>query len=273
MAVENFGYGNPLPIEGTTSFEGPDDFELTATDALREGIKAHGFGRTRREFTELIDKIMADPFGETNIDAFKDTDAGQWVRLVHEVTGPLSDLIPGKKIAIKGTGLDMQRGMHLGPSRDKLSDQFRNTLRAQRAQSKLAPEGVEGSLFINEVFGIVSYRNKDGKLQEWMLMEYIEEGVPLEQYRLAMTSGGVQLGFLPDQYPELAGIAAGRRGHETYRSTSMSPILFKDLGKRLMGELGLYQHELDDLNGNNVLLQQTEQGPRYTVIDLQSHSH
>lgn len=270
LAIENYGYGITLPIEGTTSYEGPQGFELTTTDELREAIKNRGFGRVRREFGELVDKVMNDPFGDTNIDAFKDTDAGQWVRLVHEVTGPLADLIPGRRLAIKGTGLHMEKGAYLGPSRVRLHDQFRTTLRAQRVQAERFPDGVNGNVFINEVFGLITYRNARGTLQEWMIMDLVEDAQPVEQHSLAMSSGGLSLGFESSKYPELAEITSSFL-YSGYDKASSSPVMFEYLGQAISEQLGLLRGELDDLNGNNILVQQTETGRKYTLIDLQSH--
>ena len=268
LALEYTRFGMN-PVRETTSYIGPNDFELTTTDVLRDSIKAHGFGATRKEFGVLVEGVFDDPFGVTCIDSFSDTDAGQSVRLVHEITGPLANLVPGKRLAIKGTGLDMERGKYLGARRTGLREQFRNTLRAQRAQACLAPEGINSTVFVNEVYGVVSYRSNDGTLQEWMIMEYIEDGVPLDQFQLVVFGGGTTPGFDRQQYPLLTELIDST--HPWQNTMGRDSERFEDLAKIISEQLDLKAGELDDLNGNNILEQQTDYGPRYTIIDLQSH--
>ncbi len=265
---------SPIPVEGTTSYVGPNNFELTTTDELRAAIKEHGFGATRREFGDLVRDILSDPFGENNIDAFVESDAGQWVRLVHKVTGPLEELVQGRKLAIKGTGLDMESGRKFlgGARRVRLHEQFRTTLRAQRAQEQQAPEGVDGLIYVNKAFGMISYRDEGGKLQEWMLMDYVEDAEPVEEQRVVMSIGGTKPGFFASDYPELAELVnphAAARARDGVMGDEL--ILFEDLADHISRRLGLRHGELDDLGGHNLLKQDTPDGPKYTIIDVQSH--
>jgi len=199
------------PIEGTVSVVGPDRFELTVTDELQKAVQTRGFKNVRHDFEELIARIHVDPHGDTNIDEFREEEAGQIARLVHEVTGPLADLVPGKRLAIKSTGLDMHSTREYlemgGPSRNLLTEQFRETLALWRNQQRYAPEGIDGFIFVNEVYGIVSYTDEKAERQEWMLMEYIPNAKSVETLELAASSGGIQFGFDVKKYPQLASVA------------------------------------------------------------------
>jgi hypothetical protein len=249
-----------------------ENFEMTMDDSLRQAITERGFGRTRKEFLELISTILADPHGETSIDTFKDTDAGRMARLVHEVEGPLSDILPGKKLAIKGTGLDMEGTRSYlelnGSHRSQLTQQFRDTLLLSRAQKQVAPNGIGDLVSINEVYGVIRWQDPDTKkIQEWMLMEYVEGAEPVTNISIALSRGGTVPGFRREHDPELAALADG-----PYPSVySHKLVRFSELGDHLAEKLGLItygKHELSDLNGNNVLRQETADGPRYTIIDI-----
>lgn len=271
MAVEHHRF-DIKAIEGTISIVG-EDFELTIVDGLHDAIRVRGFRIVRKQFDQLIKKILEDPFGETSIDAFKDTDAGQWARLVHRVEGPLADLVPGKKLAIKGTGLNMESTRKYlemgGLRRAKLTDQFRKTLELSRAQQEKAPDGIGGLVFVNNIYGIVSYRKPDGQIQEWTLMEYVEDAKPMESHNIVMTSLGgpsTKLGFESDKYPELAAFIEA-----PFTPRDGRPVLFEDLAKKLTRELGYHINEFGDLGGHNILEQRIPAGLKYTVIDVQSH--
>lgn len=253
-------------VPDTVSIVGPNDFELTVTGELYSSM--HGeFGEVRRQFQALTDQIMADPFGETCIDAFRDTDAGRWARVVHRITGPLTDLVPGKQLAIKGTGLDMQAARWQletnGVHRSSLTDQFYTTLDATRRQQRNAPNGVGGLLFVNDVYGVVRWRRPDGAMQEWMLMENVVDGQPVENKWLLYSNGrGGEPSFSRDEHPELAELAMDEMGKPR----------FKWLARRLDAALGYEEGgPFGDLNGNNVLRQETAVGVRYVVIDVGSH--
>lgn len=263
LALENLDCDRRL-IERTTSYVGPNGFELTTTDTLREGIKHHGFGKTRRQFADLIEAIYLDPFGSTSIDAFGHTISGQTARLVHKVTGPLQDLVPGVELAIKGTGLSVEENNIFGIYRSKLRDQFRGTLKAQRAQDSRAPDGIGGCLFINKVFGVLTYRAGDS-LQEWMIMENVVGGRPVDDLRPTITSGRA---FDTIDYPELARIAG--YPESMLASRRWDVVYFDKLRDSLTKTLQVSPTLFNDLNGNNLLEQSTPHGPRYTVIDLLS---
>lgn len=256
------------PIEGTVSIIGPENFELTVTDELQRLMLARGFKSVRRDFEELIVRIHADPHGDTNIDEFRDEDAGQMARLVHEVTGPLADLVPGKKLAIKSTGLNMRdtrRYLELGgPNRSLLTEQFRETLALWRKQQKYAPEGVGGIIFVNEVYGIVSYTDDKGERQEWMLMEYIVDAKSVGNKQLVSSRGGIAMGFSAERYPELAQLAGydSRLDNQYMMFSSLRLAIEKALNER---------SAIKDLNGNNILEQRDETGKvKYTIIDVAS---
>lgn len=256
------------PIEGTVSIVGPENFELTVTDELQKLMQARGFKNVRRDFEQLVVSIHADPHGVTNIDEFKDEDAGQMARLVHEVTGPLANLIPGKRLAIKSTGLNMRdtrRYLELGgPSRSLLTDQFRETLALWRKQQLYAPDGVGGVIFVNEVYGIVSYTDNKGQRQEWMLMEYISGAESVENKQIVSSRGGIAMGFDVEKYPELAQLA----GFDPRLDNQF--MMFSSL--RIVVEHALHERSaIKDLNGNNILEQRDQSGkPRYTLIDIAS---
>lgn len=278
LAVRSLGHNIEIGIPETASIIGPNDFELTLGTELQHVITQGGLHRLRRDFQALTAGIMADPFGATCIDAFKDTDAGQWARLVHRVEGPLSNLVPGKQLAVKGTGLDMERTRRDlergGPRRVDLTDQFRSTLLLSRTQKERAPNGVGNRITVNEVYGVVRWREADGRLQEWMLMEYVEGGKPVANVgkERVLSRGGTILvpGFERADHPELAAIADGPYRPYGWQSEL---IPFSDLSDNIASELGLlaYDCPLTDLTGNNLLRQETANGPRYTIIDVQSH--
>jgi hypothetical protein len=270
VARERWG---ATPIEGTFSIEGPNDFELTLVDELRDAVRERGMGNVRRDFLALERQIMDDPLGEASLDHFKDTDAGRTARVVHPVTGALADLIPGKRLALKGTGLAPLEA----PGRVRrtdLSTQFRVTLEAQRRQQARFPDGIGGCVTINEVYGILRYRQPDGRLQEWMLMEQVDgnpvpnAGIALA--RLSSSGPSMTFGFRAEQEPGLAEILyQGPLGRHYARDTER----FDELGKTIGEQLGYpsFENPFADLNGNNILRRDTEQGPQYTIIDVQSH--
>lgn len=76
--------------------------EISLAPEIRAGIGRIGFRQAREAFRDTVGGILADPFGPTSIDEFKDTDAGRTARLVHRVVHPmLADIVPGKKLALK----------------------------------------------------------------------------------------------------------------------------------------------------------------------------
>lgn len=98
-------------------------------------------------------------------------------------------------------------------------------------------------------------------------MEYVENGQAVRNMSIALSRGGIAPGFRRNEYPDLAAIADGPLpsawGHDNIR--------FSELGDRIASELELNtygKHELSDLNGNNLLRQETPEGPKYTIIDI-----
>lgn len=258
-----------LPIEGTVSIVGPDGFELSLVDELQSEILKLGFKNVRQQFSRLIEDILADPFGTNSIDISKDADQGQWARLVHKVEGPLANLIPGKKLAIKGTGLEPRMArtfLEGGVKRAKLADQFRTTLRLSRDQKQKAPDGIGGSVFINEVYGLVSYTKPDGDLQEWLLMEHVDGGVPLETELVLHPLGRRYFEvFDPVQYPELYRLIMGDFMPPQGIVTPMG-----DLALSLSQHLGYASSQFGDFNNHGILKRTTPGGDKYTIIDVQA---
>jgi hypothetical protein len=262
------------PIEGTFSITGLNGFELTLVDELHDEVRRRGFGRVRQQFIDLERNILADPHGQASIDHFKDTDAGQTARIVHTVSGPLADLVPGKQLAIKGTGLNVDRAPGR-VRRSDLVDQFRITLDASRRQEEVAPDGIGGCLFVNKVYGVLRYRRPDGRLQEWMLMEQVEGGEPLPNVeialaRLSRSAPAITFGFRRERDPALAELLyQGPLGRYHERDVERFSDLAEVVGERL--GYHSFDNPFNDLNGNNVLRQETDRGLRYTIIDVQSH--
>lgn len=216
---------------------------------------------------------MRDPFGDTNIDTHKDTDAGKWARLVHRVEGPIAELVPDKKLAIKGTGLNMnlartylERG---GRRRSNLTDQFRNTLELSRKQQEYAPQGIGGLVMVNEVYGMLRYADSNGQQREWMLMEQVE-GTPVQNVELVQATigrrGGIEFAFSASEHPELAQLAGGILQSQSEYTT------FGSLRRALNRELEMPDFGFDsfsDLHGNNLLQHESpDGGVRYTAIDI-----
>lgn len=276
-------------IEGTFSIELPNDFELTMTDAVRQRIKEYGWRQARKDFEDLTAQLLSDTHGETNIDHFKDTDAGRFARHVHRVEGPLAGLMGDTPLALKSTGVDvaMAEDMGLG-RRTGLREQFRSTLFARRAFEKKAEEEgrsdgmiAGGTIGIVDIYGVLSHRDTDGKLQEWMLMERIDDAEPMENRRIALaTFGGPQvaLGFTRGEHPELAAFYDKHDapwGHPYgIAPDSDYPIEYSDIAKYLYKELDIkeYSKVFDDLNGNNILVREEPDGSKkYFLIDVQSH--
>ncbi len=247
-------------------------------DELRAAIQKRGFARTRKEFERLEDELDAEPFGATNIDEFKDTDAGLWARVVHAVTGPLADLIPGKQLVLKGTGRDMQATREYleigGPSRTRLVDQFRATLEAARRQQKEFPDGIGGCVFIGDVYGVLRYKDDKGEIKEWMLMERARgPSIPNVQIALARLSRNAPSkapGFEVERDPALAELLyQGPLGRHYARPTERFSELAEVIGDRL--GYSSFDTPFADLNGHNILREDTDNGPRYTIIDVKSH--
>lgn len=276
-------------IEGTYSVEANDgSFELTMTDEFRVAMKsavdsegnALSFHDIRALVMEEIGRIEADTHGKTNIDHFRDTDAGRKARLVHAVEGHLADIVPGKKLAVKRTGLDQEYAdQYLGARRARLPEQFRNTLRLQRLFAENFPETdglINGTVGVNEVYGVLKYQDPETeKPVEWMLMERVENAIPVENVGVTMASLGApetQPGFSRQDHPELAKIVDGQGNFTRLRDV----ILFRELSGAIMNTLGTWSSSnrrlLEDLNGNNILVSETLDGERrYTIIDIQSH--
>lgn len=248
-----------------------DHFFGQATGQLAEIIEARG-DAFESQLTQLTERILSDPFGSTCIDAFKDTDAGQWARVVHEVTGDLADLIPGKRLAIKGSGMDMHKArtyLEAGGTRRKpLTAQFEATVELNQRERQAISEGFTSPFHINEVFGaFVSRSLEPGFSRQWMLVELVEDAKHVNNKRVALSRGGTAPGFDASEYPELAAYAAA-----PLSAKSDGLVLFQDIAEKLNQELGIADRRspLGDLNGNNILEQQTSGGPRYTIIDIQS---
>lgn len=276
-------------IEGTFSIELPNDFELTMTDAVRQRIKEYGWQQARKDFEALTAQLLSDTHGETNIDHFKDTDAGRLARHVHRVEGPLAGLMGDTPLALKATGVDedmairTRLGRHTG-----LREQFRSTLFVRRAFEKKAQEEgrtdgmiAGGAIGIADIYGVLSHRDADGKIQEWMLMERIDHATPMENRRIALaTFGGpnMALGFERGEYPELAAFYDEHDAPYGYPygivPDSDSLIKYSDVAKYLYEKLGIreWSEVFDDLNGNNILVREDPDGSKkYFLIDVQSH--
>jgi hypothetical protein len=273
-------------IEGTFSIELPNDFELTMTDAVRQRIKEYGWRQARKDFEDLTAQLLSDTHGETNIDHFKDTDAGRHARHVHRVEGPLAGLMGGTPLALKSTGTNESMAIDMGlGGRTGLREQFRSTLFARRAfEKKAQQEGrtdgmiAGGAIGIADIYGVLSHRDADGKLQEWMLMERIDDADPMENSRIALaTFGGpkVALGFERQAYPEMAAF------YDKYDAPYGHPygmvqdlIDYREVAEYLYKELDIkeYSKIFDDLNGNNILVHEEPDGlKKYFLIDIQSH--
>jgi hypothetical protein len=260
-------YIGNMPVEGTVSIVGPNRFELTTTEKMHETIAPH-FHDVREAFVAETQRILADPFGKTNIDTNKDTDAGQWFRLVHAVEGPLADAMPDRPLALKSTGLDMDKQRYFGGAqRANLADQFRVMHSVGERQRSSAPEGIGQLVTVNEVHGVLRYTNPDtGKLQEWMLMDHVTNAKPVEELRLALTNGTTVPGFDRDEYPQLASYVEGQSG---FGNRLGYPIRFAELGEKLSHEIGHFTDHFTDLRGDNLLEQRTTDGQlHYTVIDI-----
>ena len=276
-------------IEGTFSIELPNDFELTMTDAVRQRIKEYGWQQARKDFEALTAQLLSDTHGETNIDHFKDTDAGRFARHVHRVEGPLAGLMGDTPLALKATGVDedMAMRMRLG-RRTGLREQFRSTLFVRRAFEKKAEEEgrsdgmiAGGTIGIADIYGVLSHRDADGKIQEWMLMERIDDAEPMENRQIALATFSryqpqIALGFEREEHPNLASFYDKHYapyGYNSYRR-ERELIEYSDVAKYLYDELGIvkFSKVLDDLNGNNVLVRQEPNGSKkYFLIDVQSH--
>jgi hypothetical protein len=248
-----------------------DHFFGEATGQLTALIESRG-DVFESQLTELTERILSDPFGPTCIDAFKDTDAGQWARVVHEVTGDLADLIPGKQLAIKGSGMDMHKARTYleagGTRRSTLIAQFEVTADLSKRERQAMSEGFTSPLHINEIYGaFVAKSREPGPPRQWMLMELVEDAKHVDNVRVALSRGGTAPGFDVAKYPELAAFAAA-----PLPAKSDGLVLFQDIAQKLNQQLGIPDRRspLGDLNGNNILEQQTPDGPRYFIIDLQS---
>lgn len=274
-------------IDGTHSVEMMGlGFEMTMTEQVRAQIGDHGgFHKVRRDFEELIDRIMSDPHGETSIDGFKHEDGGKFARLVHEVTGPLEGLMgEDAPLAIKGTGLDVDKASMAGAvNRSKLCDQFRHTLFLERLFEEKGKDGKisDGLIAVNNVFGVVKYRDTQTKqTKEWMLMEHIKDARPMENIGTSMSTlsldasgqpSGVELGFNGNKHRELAKLVEPNKSWH-------GPIEYQALAEKIYEKLGIGLHYkadpeglLGDLNGNNILVNTDEVGRKhYTLIDIKS---
>lgn len=265
----------PVEDEGLTTIELSNGDELTMTRELGAAVEAIGLERLEHDLISLFARIAEDPFGPTNIDEFKDTDAGQMARLVHRVIGPLASIVPGKELAVKTTGLDMERTRKYlelaGPQRSLLKDQFRATYSLRQKQDTQAPEGVGGIVDVLKVYGLVSRKDSDGKLQEWMLMDYIPHAQAVENIPKVLSRGGIAMTFSAIEHPDLALLAEPSRKFEQLHHHDT--VAFRHLSDELSGALGDYSGSFSDLNGNNLLQSTDSKGvSRYTVIDIESHS-
>jgi hypothetical protein len=252
-------------IPGTESIVGPKGFELTVTKELKNRAQGMSFGELRKEFEAAIEKIEKEPFGDANIDHFKDEDSGQWARLVHEVGGKLGSLAEHGKMVIKTTGLDMERTRKclelFGPHRSDLRTQFIRTLEVQRTMDKLKQEPSENSRYITDIFSVANVygyvSSGEGEDQrEWLLMDYAP-GSPMEniEYNAAVFSGpSLRLGFDADENPLLADITGGSCWYETLQEAI---------------KIGTgYAVSLSDLTGNNIHKTGDGNDAHYTLIDV-----
>jgi hypothetical protein len=262
------------PVDGVYSVVGPNGSAIQMTTELYDRIQERGAPIVWRQLHDEIEHILTEPFGETSVDALKDKPEGRWVRLVHEVTGPLADLVPGTKLALKGTGLQLETSRRnaslFGEAVERLSpsEQFGPSLEAWRRQQERAPDGIYGCLFINKPYGVLTYTDRTGATAEWLLMELIEDAQTMEQ---TMTWGGGGLIFDNAKYPEMAALAAAATPNGDDQGGTMGATPFSSLGAAIAHELG-YDNPFRDVDGPNMLVQEINGRRVYTAIDILSHT-
>lgn len=260
-------------------------FELTVTDTFLGSLRQHGGMRgLRQAFKDLSKGVLNDPFGDHSIDHFSDTDAGRWARVVHRIpdSNPLASLVPGKKLAIKTTGMDMKSARQLlewrAGRRSKLTKQFRDTRELIEAMKCEFPEGLfDGLIDVADVYAVLREPKKDGdyEAREWMLMEYIPDAQPVENKRLVLSRGGSEPGFETAKYPELLqALNMSAPYIRTFGSCGFRSLVKAATGRQ--GEnleqtwrLTTIKECLSDLRGDNILQTTNPDGKHYTLIDIQ----
>jgi hypothetical protein len=267
LAIAHEPHVGEVALPNTVSIVGSDGFELTVTEKLHAAMLSHGsMPQLRTWFAEEAKRILANPLGDTNIDTGNETK----LRLVHAVQGPLAGLLPDRDLALKSTGLDTDHKKQLqGAKSVALTEQFRVMHSLGEKQRSVAPAGLGGLIMINEVHGVLAYRDPvTGKPQEWMLMDHIKDAQPVEQFWAMDASNPIAaLAFQRGKYPLLARYTDSNAPATSYNQS----IPFKQTGSRIAEELNYAMNGIADLNGHNLLEQQTPDGPKYTVIDINGY--
>ena len=263
-------------------------FCLSMTDKFYQFVKRRhgGIGQMCELFMELREAVLTNPYGEDNIDEFADTDAGRCARIVQKIPlhSPLADIVPGKQLAVKTTGMDMEATRKylelFGGERAKLTSQFQATRKLISLMERNYPDGFLGGLIsVADVYAVLSEPQQEGEYEprQWMLMEYIPNAQSVKQLDLVLSRGGVEPGFKGSQYPELATAVhgeyswTGADNKEIYSFRELVRAMLENpVDVRLCEEYPFFS----DLTGNNILETRdpNTNKPHYTIIDIQEKS-
>lgn len=260
-------------------------FELTTTAEFYDQIRQiyGSASNLRQSFMDLRQSVLADPHGENNIDEFSHTDSGKYARIVQKLPkdSPLAQLVPGKPLAIKTSGIDMTYTRNVLESgeviRSKLPEQFRNTKRFIKYMQMKHPRGfLDGTIDVADVYAVMREPSQEGEAEprEWMLMEYVSSA-----RSLTSKWKGVRLSFSAKDEPQLTTAFLQDRDSGFQDQYHCFDDLAGEMLKSYYNQVDLpifnfMQDCLIDMSGSNILFRKNpnkDEAP-YALIDVHSIS-
>ncbi len=220
--------------------------EIYVSDEMRKHADV-SFKRLKQLASEELERISADPYGETSIDPNVTDPEARNKRTINRVTDEVEAEI-GFPVAIKIS--------HASP--ESLVGQYKLMRDLQKAAERRLSNLTQVVGFL-PVYGAVKVGQK-----QFLIMEHVKEAKEIEDKVVTYAPHGwstpsdpaKELAFSAKEHPELIAALNIEQDDPLVRWRSISGELGHILGK-----------QLGDIAGRNVLHRQDEQGNRYFIID------
>lgn len=259
---------HPIPLDHTVALAGDfvsilwkDGLEATVTPSFYQDLDTYNLRGVGVDFRSLTESIVTGKSPQTNIDRNAYPDEAE-DRIIHRISGSLGSLVSGTQLALKAQPPNQNS---LTPDKSTPIKQFAITFEARRRQDRRAPAGINGCVFVNNVYGVFNQPAVGSNPREWLIMEEVVGGESIQNIEAEDGSTAHNLRFSSKEHPALAAIIAG-----SGRTLQTNFPQFADLGRAVARQLGYprFNNAFDDFHGGNILVQDLPDGPRYTLIDI-----
>ena len=226
------------------------EFELLLGDEARQLLTKLGWKKIKSLFTQELNRIELNPWGDTSIDPQE----GKITRSLNRLSAELEECLQ-KPIAIKGSGIeglekvtDLEGGFLWDG--EELMLQYRTMLKLDQEIRANLTATEQAKFRICQMFGVIRYPISENRVQEWLIMERISDFKHVHDLDPSQRPSILALA----KFPELAALV---------NLPAEGALTWKDFSKR-MALRGIHFSDI----GRNVLVQEDSGGNKsYVVID------